>query len=159
LAGDPAAAAAVELAFKAALPPVGYASFVVQQLRNSSSSSRAHLEDIPAAATVTQELHDIPAAPAELLHSRQQQTLQHSSATPTAAAAPMQQLRQLSNGRLNLTLDASSGRFFAVAAADGAWSVRLRQDLLWYKSSTGEEERQASGAYIFRLAKDAPVRL
>jgi hypothetical protein len=28
---------------------------------------------------------------------------------------------------------------------------------LWYKSSTGEEEGQASGAYIFRPAKDAPV--
>jgi hypothetical protein len=70
-----------------------------------------------------------------------------------------QQLRQLSNGRLNLTLDISSGRFFSLAAADGSWSGRLSQDLLWYESSKGEGkgDTQAGGAYIFRPAKDAPV--
>jgi hypothetical protein len=63
----------------------------------------------------------------------------------------------LSNGRLNVALDSGSGRLFAVAAADGSWGLRFIQELMWYKSSIGEEEHQASGAYIFRPAKDAPV--
>jgi hypothetical protein len=79
------------------------------------------------------------------------------AAAGAAAAAPQQELLQLSTGRLNLTLDTATGRFFDVSAADGSWGLRFSQELMWYKSSSGEEEHQASGAYIFRPANNAPV--
>jgi hypothetical protein len=167
LAGDPAAVATQELAFEAVLPPVGYSSYVVQLTTSSSSSNRG----IHAAASVSQRLQTIPAAvveaaasvapePASIKSTAARQTQQQTAVNApaaAAAAAAQQELRQLSNGRLNITLDTASGRFFAIAAADGSWGLRFSQELMWYKSSTGEEERQASGAYIFRPANDAPV--
>jgi hypothetical protein len=176
LASDPAGVAAFELAFEAVLPPIGYASFVVQPTTTSSSSSSSN-QGIHTVASVSQGVQTIPAAavgstsaavpdPASIAPTSVRQNLQQTAvnappaaaaAQPPAAAAPQQELRQLSNGRLNITLDTASGRFFDVSAADGSWGLRFSQDLMWYKSSTGEEERQASGAYIFRPANDAPV--
>ncbi|KAF6264318.1 hypothetical protein COO60DRAFT_1634484 [Scenedesmus sp. NREL 46B-D3] len=165
LAGDPAAAAAEELVFEAALPPVGYASFVVQL----SSSSSSTMQGIPAATSSPQQLHHVhtgvadtaaiaDSTPAEAPAAAAPQ-LERSgdSSSSTAAAAPGQQPRQLTNGRLNLTIDAASGRFFSVSSADGSWGLRFSQELMWYQSSTGEEDGQAGGAYIFRPAQDAPV--
>jgi hypothetical protein len=47
-------------------------------------------------------------------------------------------------------------RLSAVGGLDGAWSVPLQHDMMYY-TSAGRSEGQASGAYIFRPANVTPV--
>jgi hypothetical protein len=40
---------------------------------------------------------------------------------------------------LNVTLHEVTGRLVGVSAADGSWTMGWTQELMWYKSSTGDQ--------------------
>jgi hypothetical protein len=131
LAGDPGAAAAVELAFLVSVPPVGYATFTLRLVGKenhsttgtSNSSSTSSSGKIMAAAGSTVVL--LPGPP-----------------NPLGVASP---LLQLSTGVLNVTLDPVSGRFTTLSASDGRWRVAFTQELLSYRGHLGAD---AAGAAV-----------
>lgn len=132
LLSDPTAAASYELVFAAEMPPVGYATYALLSQHNATTTS--------SSASATADL--LPGS------AGGQPTASAAVGTEPIAAearAPASHT-QLSNGVLNLTLHAVTGRLVAVSAADGSWAMSFSQELMLYKSSTGDESNTAAAA-------------
>lgn len=119
------------------MPPVGYATYALLSQHNATTTSSS-----TASATA-----DLLAGSAG---GRPPTTASAAVGTePRAAAearAPASLHTQLSNGVLNVTLHAVTGRLVAVSAADGSWGMSFSQELMLYKSSTGDESNTAAAA-------------
>ncbi|KAL4437798.1 hypothetical protein ABPG77_005710 [Micractinium sp. CCAP 211/92] len=118
-----------EVTFIARLPPLGYSTFFLQPIADSSAGGCQQMAGTAASAAA-------PIWP---------------------KAAPRNQQRgskesMLDNGLVRLDFDTSTGLLARMSV--GAVSARLTTSFAWYNSSDGldsEENRgQASGAYIFR---------
>jgi len=152
LLDDPSAAAAYEVVFGADLPPVGYATYALLLDTNSSSSSDTHSVDnsIDTAHTIFSDVGGDPARPAAAAAAGQAAAAAAAGAAAAAAAAAAgagggpSAHSLVSNGVLNVTLHAITGRLVSVGAADGSWVMQLTQEIMWYKSRTGIEPGTSS---------------
>lgn len=168
LPDPPASAASYEVAFGVHLPPLGYATYALLAAHNTSTATTTSSSSTPL---------DVASAA----------SAQPAAAKAESASAAAEQPLVYSNGVLSLALHAVTGRLLTVSADDGSWSMQLSQELMWYRSSNGDEQGgtgadadgttaaagkagagkraargggnggQSSGAYIFRPAGGTPV--
>ncbi|XP_051127486.1 alpha-mannosidase isoform X2 [Andrographis paniculata] len=74
----------------------------------------------------------------------------------SAADQPTEETIEIGPGNLKLSFSSTSGQLKRMFNAKTGVDIPVQQSYLWYSSSTGDSDGQASGAYIFRPTGSTP---
>ncbi|XP_022775428.1 alpha-mannosidase-like [Durio zibethinus] len=81
---------------------------------------------------------------------------QHRVGIISATDSPQDDTIEIGNGNLKLSFSTSSGQLQRMYNSRTGVDVPVQQSYLWYGSSSGDADPQASGAYIFRPNEAPP---